>query len=159
MEIKETTLCLLIRGSRILLGMKKEHFGEGKWNGFGGKKKLEDRTIEAAAIRELEEESHVVAEPEDLERIARVKFFEGDTLLWNCTVFVLRQWHGNPRETKEMRPKWFDLDALPYDEMWAGDHLWWPLILEGFKISAIVRFKPGMKEIESFDYDELTAAA
>jgi hypothetical protein len=40
--MKEVTICLLIKekGSNITdvcLGMKKKGFGEGKWNGFGGK--------------------------------------------------------------------------------------------------------------------------
>jgi len=153
----ESTLCLLIRGSRILLGMKKEHFGEGKWNGFGGKRKRTDRTIKAAAKRELEEESGVVVNEEYLERVAQIKFFEEEMLIFDCAVFIVRQWRGNPRETKEMRPQWFDLDAVPYDRMWTGDRLWWPIILEGLKISGVVRFKKGMKEVESFDYDDLAA--
>lgn len=158
-QFRESTLCLLIRGSRILLGMKKkEHFGEGKWNGFGGKRKLRDRTIRAAAIRELEEEAGVTADSEDLEHVAQVKFFDADEPLFDCAVFILRQWRGNPRETKEMRPQWFDLDAVPYNEMWAGDRLWWPIVLEGLKIDAVVRFKKGMEEIENFDYSELMAA-
>ena len=33
----EATLCFLLAGERILLGMKKRGLGVGKWNGFGGK--------------------------------------------------------------------------------------------------------------------------
>ena len=36
--------------------MKKRGFGEGRWNGYGGKIK-EGETIEESAIREIEEES------------------------------------------------------------------------------------------------------
>lgn len=40
-ELKKilTTLCLIRKGDHILLGMKKRGFGEGRWNGFGGKVK------------------------------------------------------------------------------------------------------------------------
>ena len=34
---KVSTLVLLVRDGRALLGMKKRGFGAGKWNGFGGK--------------------------------------------------------------------------------------------------------------------------
>jgi len=32
-----------------------------------------------------------------------------------------------------MRPEWFDasLAAIPFDEMWADDRHWWPLLLRG----------------------------
>jgi len=37
MKKMETTLCLLRRNEEILLAMKKRGFGEGKYNGVGGK--------------------------------------------------------------------------------------------------------------------------
>jgi 8-oxo-dGTP pyrophosphatase MutT (NUDIX family) len=43
---------------QILLGMKKRGFGEGKWNGFGGKKEPAE-TMAECAQRELREESGV----------------------------------------------------------------------------------------------------
>ena len=45
--------------------MKKRGFGEGKYNGFGGKIK-DKETIEAAAIRELYEETEVKASKENM---------------------------------------------------------------------------------------------
>ncbi len=45
--------------------MKKRGFGIGKWNGFGGKIEAGE-TIEAAAIRELFEESALEVKPADL---------------------------------------------------------------------------------------------
>jgi 8-oxo-dGTP diphosphatase/2-hydroxy-dATP diphosphatase len=44
----------------ILLGMKKRGFGVGRWNGFGGKVE-NGESIEEAALRELNEESSLVA--------------------------------------------------------------------------------------------------
>ena len=42
----QTTLCFLIRGDEVLLGMKKRSFGAGKWNGIGGRfSKGEDVTM------------------------------------------------------------------------------------------------------------------
>jgi hypothetical protein len=28
-----------------------------------------------------------------------------------------------------MLPKWFDIDQIPYDKMWADDRHWFPLFL------------------------------
>jgi 8-oxo-dGTP pyrophosphatase MutT (NUDIX family) len=53
---KILTLCLTKEDGMILLGMKKRGFGEGRWNGFGGKVE-EGETIVEAAIREMKEES------------------------------------------------------------------------------------------------------
>ena len=44
--------------TRLLLGLKKRGFGQGKWNGFGGKLD-EGETPRQAAIREMKEESDV----------------------------------------------------------------------------------------------------
>jgi 8-oxo-dGTP pyrophosphatase MutT (NUDIX family) len=48
------------KNSLVMMGMKKRGFGTGKWNGFGGKVEAGESN-EGAAIRELEEESSVVA--------------------------------------------------------------------------------------------------
>ena len=44
MEKLETTLSLLKKDNKILLGMKKRGFGEGKYNGVGGKLKENENT-------------------------------------------------------------------------------------------------------------------
>ena len=36
-RMKQLTLAFIRDGERVLLGMKKRGFGEGRWNGFGGK--------------------------------------------------------------------------------------------------------------------------
>jgi hypothetical protein len=36
-KIKPLTLCMVHQDNKLLLGMKKRGFGEGRWNGFGGK--------------------------------------------------------------------------------------------------------------------------
>lgn len=45
---KLLTLVMVTRPNQVLLGMKKRGFGEGKWNGFGGKVEKGETIFEAA---------------------------------------------------------------------------------------------------------------
>ena len=47
---KLLTLVLVCNADKVLLGMKKRGFGEGRWNGFGGKVETGE-TIPEAAVR------------------------------------------------------------------------------------------------------------
>ena len=44
------TLAMVRRTNYLLLGLKKKGFGEGKWNGFGGKVE-KDETVSEGAVR------------------------------------------------------------------------------------------------------------
>jgi 8-oxo-dGTP diphosphatase/2-hydroxy-dATP diphosphatase len=46
--MKIFTLVLVLKKCGILLGLKKRGFGEGKWNGFGGKIESGESVIQAA---------------------------------------------------------------------------------------------------------------
>ena len=43
-------------------------------------------------------------------------------------------------ETDEAIPLWVDLDKFPYDNMWADDRFWIPLMLAGKKFSGYYIF-------------------
>lgn len=47
---KILTLAMVRKTNAILLGLKKRGFGEGKWNGFGGKVE-KDETVTEGAVR------------------------------------------------------------------------------------------------------------
>ncbi len=107
--------------------MKKHGFGKGKWNGFGGKvEKMEG--IYNAAVREVKEEC-------DLE-IIKAKFvglitfeYEIDKKLpMHVHIFKTEEFKGNPIETEEMIPEWFNLDKIPYEKMWKDDVYWYPYL-------------------------------
>lgn len=150
MKIK--TLCYPIQGDKILLGIKKRGFGKGKINGFGGG--LEDgETVEEAALRELEEEVSLKTNVNDLKKVAELEFYfpacpekEWDQIVH---VFFVNSWEGEPKESEEMNYKLFNINELPYHEMWDGDKYWLPLILLGKKIKGKLVFEEDNQTIKN----------
>lgn len=144
----KTTLCFLMKENKILLAMKKRSFGEGKWNGVGGKV-VGKESVKEAAIREIEEEIDVVVSKNQLKPVALIDFAFVEKPEWNqrCAVYVAKKWEGKPKETEEMRPKWFSFKKLPFNKMWIDDVHWVPHILKGKKITAKFYFGNLGKEI------------
>ena len=135
-----TTLCLLKRDNEILLAMKKRGFGEGRYNGVGGKIE-EGETPEQAMIRETEEEISVT--PIKYEKVGFIEFdefYKGKKERVAFHLYIVTEWNGEPTESDEMAPKWFDIQNIPYDSMFPDDKHWLPLILEGKKIHAYFDF-------------------
>jgi len=128
---KVLTLCIVQQDNRILLGMKKRGFGVGRWNGFGGKLAANE-TIEQAARREIKEEASI--EVDNFEKTGIIDFeFLGNPEILEVHIFKASNFLGNPQETEEMKPQWFDVDKIPFDKMWSDDVYWMPLFLEGKK--------------------------
>ncbi|RUP16372.1 7,8-dihydro-8-oxoguanine triphosphatase-like protein [Jimgerdemannia flammicorona] len=116
---------------KILLGFKKRGFGADRYNGFGGKVEAGE-TIEAAAYRELEEEAGITTDV--LEKVGLLWFtFRGDTKGLEVHVFRAASYNGVPMESEEMKPQWFPTSEIPFSQMWADDHHWFPLFLSGKK--------------------------
>jgi len=132
------TLCFPLRGNppqEVLLGFKKIGFGAGKFNGFGGKVERGE-TISQAALLELQEECGLIGKGSDLDYAGQVTFIFPAREDWNQTVHVFRlaKWQGEPGESKEMRPAWFKIDALPLDKMWQDDSYWLAPVLHGGQV-------------------------
>ncbi|GFO49967.1 7,8-dihydro-8-oxoguanine triphosphatase, partial [Plakobranchus ocellatus] len=95
---KILTLVFVKEPGKILLGMKKRGFGQGRWNGFGGKVE-EGETILEGAKRELLEESGVVAN--SLSRVGLINFeFENDPIILEVHIFKTSDYTGKPVETE-----------------------------------------------------------
>ena len=120
----------------VLLGMKKRGFGQGKWNGFGGKVEPGE-TIEAAALRELEEESCLKASAAELRGKITFTFLTIPEILKVHVFEAVGPIAGEPQETEEMLPQWYAEKDIPYDKMWADDQYWVPLFLEGKRFKAL----------------------
>ena len=128
------TLCIIHQPPRILLGMKKRGFGKGRWNGFGGHVE-KGETVEDAARREIQEEAGLMAGQLEKRGIIEFKWQEKPEIL-EVHVFHTADFAGEPIESDEMRPQWFDVNKIPYSEMWSDDIHWLPLFLQGKKFTA-----------------------
>lgn len=127
---KILTLVLLRRGDEVLLGYKKRGFGQGQWNGLGGKVE-EGESIEQGARREVREE--VGIECGELKKFGIVECdyrnVEKPGVMeihqYECTDFT-----GEPKETDEIKPQWFKISEYPMDKAWPDDRYWFPFYLE-----------------------------
>ena len=149
--------------------MKKRGFGVGKWNGFGGKVDDEhgEKVIDAA-IREIGEETEsengqigVILLPGDLNKVAEIDFRFEQKPEWSqkVHVFLAYNWQGQPNESEEMRPQWYDISEIPYEDMWVDDEYWLPRVLSGEKITALFEFNENQEllgyKIDSSDFPQI----
>lgn len=133
------TLTLIYKQNQILLGMKKRGFGQDRWNGFGGKVQPNEE-IRTAAMRELLEEANI--QVADLKPRGILTFeFGGQPDILEVHLFSADEFIGEPKETEEMKPQWFDLDKIPFDSMWPDDPYWLPLILQSKNVEGKFLFR------------------
>lgn len=147
--VPEKTLCIVVEEERILLGMKKEGFGKGKWNGFGGAVE-EGETVLEAALRELREEAGI--EALQYSYAGKIMFRFDKKPEWDQLVhiYLVKKWSGTPAETDEMLPKWFNKNEIPYFEMWTDDILWLPKVIRGKTIDAEFVFEEDGEKIKNY---------
>ena len=155
--MRQVSLCILLKGNKdnreILLAMKKRGFGEGRWNGCGGKIDTErgDKDVLDSATREAEEEIGVkIKNPEKVAvidfhfpEVPKEKDFDQQV-----HVFVVKDWEGEPTESEEMAPKWFGVEEIPFDKMWEDDKHWLPHVLDNKKLKAKFVFGKEDKIVE-----------
>lgn len=136
--LRQTTLSLIVKNRQVLLAMKKRGFGEGLWNCPGGKPN-EGESLVQTAIRETAEE--IGCTPTNLTKVAVLDFYFPLIPLernfnQQTVVYIVGAWSGEPIESEEMKPQWFDIDQIPYKHMWPADAHWMPLVFEGKLVKA-----------------------
>ncbi|MFA5178281.1 MAG: 8-oxo-dGTP diphosphatase [Candidatus Paceibacterota bacterium] len=145
---KILNLCFLIENGKILLGMKKRGWGEGRWNGFGGKVE-QGETIEESAKREILEECGIMAKI--LEEKGVLEFTYLDTgKIMEVHIFQILEYSGKIEETEEMKPQWFEIIDIPFPQMWPDDLYWLPLFLKNKKFKGKFLFND-INTIKSHD--------
>jgi 8-oxo-dGTP diphosphatase len=122
------TLVFVMRGDEILLINKKTGLGKGKVNGPGGKVESGE-TPEQCAVRECHEELGITVS--NLEYCGEHKFQFVDGYSIHVFVYRTREFEGIPTESREAKPLWAKVDAIPFDQMWEDDRLWLPMLIRG----------------------------
>ena len=141
-----TCLCLITRqaqdgGMQVLLGFKKRGFGAGRWVGVGGHIEDGEAAVDAA-VREVAEETQLIVKPADLALRASITFVFPVRPSWDQTaeVFMTASFEGEPAESDELIPRWFEVSALPFDQMWDDAKYWLPAELAGVQVTLTVTF-------------------
>lgn len=125
--VDEATLLFVIRDEEVLLIRKQRGLGAGKINGPGGRLHVGEAPLQAA-IREVEEE--VCVTPHDISESGELSFQFVDGYSIHVHVFRAAGCVGDARATPEAIPLWTPIDQIPYDEMWADDRIWLPMMFE-----------------------------
>jgi len=153
---KIETVSIIHQPPRILLGMKKVRFGAGRYNGFGGKVENGESLVESA-IRETEEEAGIkIKNPEKVgEILFKFETNEQDHLVH---FFRASEFNGMLIESDEMKPGWFHIRDIPYEQMWPDDKYWLPLLIAGKKFMGVFCFdsqfkivKHELREVDKLD--------
>lgn len=143
----ETTLLLMIKDGKILLGEKKKGFGKGKLNGPGGKIEPGE-TPEQGMIRETREEVGITpTKYKEMGTVEFVEWYKGEEQNVIFYLYVATEYEGKLKESDELKPYWFDLDNIPYDKMFEDDSYWMPIVLEGNKIQAFFEYDKEWKMV------------
>lgn len=125
---ERATLLFVIREGQMLLIHKQRGLGAGKINGPGGRLAQGESPLQGA-VREVEEELHIL--PTGVQPCGELafQFAEGFSIL--VYVFTATDCQGEPQETEEALPLWTLLERIPYENMWADQRVWFPLMLTG----------------------------
>ncbi len=147
----KATVVFLLREGKILLARKMKKIGAGKRNGYGGRSEPTDQSIRHTACRELFEESGegVVVMPENLicESLVDFYFFDNytDEPNWSVMFYLAEKFNSEAKSTDEMSdPQWFDIGAIPYEEMLPADKTILEKLLAGTPFTGYVRFNEKM---------------
>ncbi len=135
---ERATLLFIKQGSRLLLIHKKLGFGAGLYNAPGGRIEEGETPLEAA-VRETQEELCIT--PLDPVHVGTLMFQFTDGFSIHGEVFTATKFEGTPTETDEAIPHWFEIDALPWHNMWEDDPVWYPKMIAGEKFIGRFVFK------------------
>lgn len=128
MPQERATLLFVRQADQVLLIRKKRGLGAGKINGPGGRLDDGEAPLQCA-IREVQEELRVT--PTGVEPCGELAFQFVDGYALFVSVFSATGCEGEPQETDEATPLWVPLDAVPFDQMWADDRIWFGHMLSG----------------------------
>jgi mutator protein MutT len=144
------TLCIIQNDGQILLQLKTSgRFGEGKWNGTGGKIDLGETPLQAA-IREVKEETSLDVSDLRLHGVLNHYFGPKDINPWQVHIYSTNAYKGTPTASEEGELRWFTPEEIPYGQMWQDDKHWLPLLLEGREFTGEFHFNEDGSDLQWF---------
>jgi len=126
----QTTLAIMIENWKIFLWEKKRGFAKWVLNWVWWKQDKWE-TIEECMIREAKEEIGINITKKDLEYLWVLHFYFDDKEIdQDVYLYNIKKYSWNIVESNEIKPYWFDLNAIPYNKMWEDDIIWLPRVLK-----------------------------
>ena len=122
--MKLATLLYVMKDDKTLMlyrNKRKKDYHEGKWNGLGGKFELGE-SPEECAIRELEEESGLIAKTLILKGHLTFPMFDSVDD-WYVFVFIVDKFEGELIESEEGELRWIPNKELKDLNLWEGDQI------------------------------------
>jgi 8-oxo-dGTP diphosphatase len=142
----EATLCEMLKDGKILLKRASRGVSKSKWNGLGGKIEAGE-TPEENVVREVREESNLIMK--SMKKHGVITFYQGSrqNVFFIVHLFSSKDFTGEEKGGDEGNLEWFDVNRMPYDEMWMDDPYWMPLVLDGKEFDAEFVFDNDLKKV------------
>lgn len=149
----KATICEIIYGGKILLQYKAAgKFGEGKWNGPGGKIRPDETPLEGV-IREVREETGLTIIDPEMNGLIDFYFGEKDKPDWITYIFRVTEFSGELKPNDEGELRWFNVDDIPYEDMWLDDEHWLPAFISGKTINGTFWFNEEGTQLMRYELD------
>ncbi len=150
--MKEATLAIIVKDGKVLLGFKKKgEIGSQTLNGPGGKTESGESAVECV-IRETQEEVGITLDTAHLEEIALITFHHDGAPDFRVRVFYTDTFAGEPVETADMIPGWYDFRDLPFEKMLESDREWFAKATRKEHFSANVYYKERAAGFERIEF-------
>eukprot|EP00088_Acartia_fossae_P061590 TRINITY_DN7403_c0_g1_i1.p1 TRINITY_DN7403_c0_g1~~TRINITY_DN7403_c0_g1_i1.p1 ORF type:complete len:170 (+),score=19.65 TRINITY_DN7403_c0_g1_i1:46-555(+) len=149
----------IVKNDRILLGMKRRGTGKGLWqHAFAGKVE-NNESIQDAALRELHEETSLTATPDQLQYVGLFEYeFTNPALVpfvMEVHIYRALSWSGHPKTSSEIRPKWFQITDIPFEDMWPDNSFWLQRSIQGENLYGYFLYED-WNTISSYHIEKLT---
>ncbi len=131
------TLLYVQRDGKTLMlyrNKKENDYHEGKWNGLGGKFE-QGESAEECAIRELKEESGLIAKSLEMKGFITFPNFDGKND-WHVFIFTIDKFEGELIDSPEGKLEWIPNEKLTELNLWEGDKIFIPWLFQDKFFSA-----------------------
>jgi 8-oxo-dGTP diphosphatase len=147
--MKLATLCYLRRDGHTLMlyRTKPGDYHQGKWNGLGGKLRPGE-SPEECLRREVLEESGLIVTAATLRGFITFPNFDGIDD-WYCFIYTVEQTSGELGQSPEGELRWLPDSELLSLNLWEGDRVFIPWLLQDRFFSAKFLYEQG--ELQGYE--------